>query len=228
MDDAPTPIFDDFSEKNNFRQKEYLLYNDNKKYNLLVEVDLYYIYFKLYNIGEITFLYYHNKIDLKSIIYIFKLHPDLYTDLIQIFKLIEELYTQNKIFLKQNKTSMELIFKLKVNSTEYESNIYLIESEISMNEKFDLVMNEIKSIKMNSSNLLDDRLFGIELLLDDIKNDVNIRLNDEKKEIETYEKKIINNVNELKQNYQDINELKEKISNIKKHKELLNINKNEK
>ena len=86
MDDAPTPIFDDFSEKNNFRQKEYLLYNDNKKYNLLVEVDLYYIYFKLYNIGEITFLYHHNKIDLKSIIYIFKLHPDLYTDLIQIFK----------------------------------------------------------------------------------------------------------------------------------------------
>ena len=123
---------------------------------------------------------------------------------------------------------MELIFKLKVNSTEYESIIHLIESEISINEKFDLVMNEIKSIKMNSSNLLDDRLFGIELLLDDIKNDVNIRLNNEKKEIETYEKKIINNVNELKQNYQDINELKEKISNIKKHKELLNINKNEK
>jgi hypothetical protein len=123
---------------------------------------------------------------------------------------------------------MELIFKLKVNSIEYESNIHLIESEISMDEKFELVMNEIKSIKMNSSNLLDDRLFGIELLLDDIKNDVNIRINDEKKEIEAYEKKVINNVNELKQNYQDINELKEKISNIKMHKELLNINKNEK
>ena len=230
MDDAPTPIFDEFSKKNNLKQKEFLLYNNNKKYNLLVEVDLHYIYFKLYNIGEITFFNYHNKFDLKSIIYYFKLRPDLYTDLNQIFKLIEELYTQNKIFLEQNDSSMELIFKLKVNSTEYESNIHLIESEISMNEKFELVMNEIKSIKMNSSNLLDDRLFGIELLLDDIKNDVNIRIKDEKKEIETYEKKIVNNVNKLKQNYQDINELKEKISNIKKHKELLNINinKNEK
>ena len=227
MDDAPTAINDEIYKNNILGKNEYLINNGNGKYKLIVEIDLNYIYFKLYNIDEINFINYQNKFNLKNIIHILKLHLDLYTDLNQIYKLIEELYSDGKIFLKTKENQFELIFKLKANSKEYESYINLIKSEFSTNEKFELVMNEIKFIKMNSTNKLDDRLIGIELLLDDIKNDVNTRINDEKKQIEIYEKKVVNNVNELKQNYQDISELKEKIMNIKKQKELLNINKKE-
>ena len=86
-----------------------------------------------------------------------------------------------------------------------------------------MILNEIKTIKNNATNLFDDRLYGIEILLDDIKNDVNIKINEEKKEIDSFERNVIQNVKEINENYNEIQELKEKISNIKKQKEKLKI-----
>ena len=226
-DEAPIPIDIDSLKKNITEKKEYIINNNNEKFKLLVEKNSFYINFQLYKFDEINFLCYENKFNLKDITNHLKLNPNIYTDLNKIFKLIEELYSKNKIFIKTKNTSIELVLYLYNNSTEYEIAIHLRKRELNIKESFELVTNEIKEMKKNSSNLLDDRLFGIELLLNDIKNEIINKNNNEKKEIEIYEKKIKNNTNELKKNYEDINELKEKIFNIQKYKEMLNINLNE-
>ena len=226
-DEAPIPIDIDSLKKNITEKKEYIINNNNEKFKLLVEKNSFYINFQLYKFDEINFLCYENKFNLKDITHHLKLNPNIYTDLNKILKLTEELYSKNKIFLKTKNTSIELVLYLYNNSTEYEIGIHLRKRELNINESFELITNEIKEMKKNSSNLLDDRLFGIELLLNDIKNEIINKNNNEKKEIEIYEKKIKNNTNELKKNYEDINELKEKIFNIQKYKEMLNINLNE-
>ena len=86
-----------------------------------------------------------------------------------------------------------------------------------------MILNGIKTIKNNSNNLFDDRIFGIEILLEDIKNDINLKINEEKKEIDNFEKNVIKNIKEINESYDEINELKEKICNIKKQKEKLKI-----
>ena len=222
MEEAPTPIYletkDEIIEK-----KEFLINHLNEQYNLIIERDLSNINFELYKLSEIDLFNYTNKFSLKSITLQLKINPDNYNNLQKIYKLFEEFYSNNKISIKVNNNNIDLIIKIHENFKEYEISIPLKKTEIDYNEKFDIIVNEIKTIKNNSTNLFDDRLYGIEILLDDIKNDVNIKINEEKKEIDSFEKNVIQNVKEINESYEEIQELKEKISNIKKQKEKLKI-----
>ena len=152
-----------------------------------------------------------------------KINPDDFNNLEKIYKLIEELYSNNKISLKINNNNIDLIITIYENFKENNIFIPLKKSELNFNEKFDMILNGIKTIKNNSNNLFDDRIFGIEILLEDIKNDINLKINEEKKEIDNFEKNVIKNIKEINESYDEINELKEKISNIKKQKEKLKI-----
>ena len=194
-----------------------------------MERDLYYIYFKLYKQNEIILYFYKNKFNLDNIANNLLLNPNIYNNIEKIFKFIDDNYSNNKIFININYNIVDLIIKITKDSKEYETQIKLLKSDLDINETFKALNNEIKIIKKNKNNLLDDRLFGVELLLNDIQNDTNIRLNKEKKEIDSFEKKISNSINEINENMEEINILKEKINNFKKQKEnLLNIQKNRK
>ena len=220
--EAPTPINVENPQKQILEKKEYIINYLNDKYNLIIKRDLVYIYFKLYKLEEITLFKYKNKFYLKSIINHLKINPILYNDFDKIFKLIDECYSNNKIFLNINNDMMDLIMKLNENSKMNDITIHLKKSELNINEQFEVMIKEIKSIKINSNNLLDDRLFGIELLLNDIKNDINNKISEEKKEMDSLGKKSLNNVTQIKKTYDEIEELKERIYKIKMAKENLN------
>ena len=223
MEEAPTPDFLEKSKNEIKGKKEYLLNHLNEQYNLIIERDLSYIYFKLYKLNEITLFNYENKFNLKDIIHQLKINPDYYNNIEKICILIEELYSNKKIYLKNNNNCIDLVLNLNENFKEYEIFIPLKKTELKFNEKFDLIFNEIKAIKNNTTNLFDDRIYGIEILLDDIKNDVNIKINEEKKEIDSFEKNVIKNVKEINESYDEIKKLKDRINNIKKQKEKLKI-----
>lgn len=220
--EAPTPINVENPQKQILEKKEYIINYLNDKYNLIIKRDLVYIYFKLYKLEEITLFKYKNKFYLKSIINHLKINPILYNDFDKIFKLIDECYSNNKIFLNKNNDMMDLIMKLNENSKMNDITIHLKKSELNINEQFEVMIKEIKSIKINSNILLDDRLFGIELLLNDIKNDINNKISEEKKEMDSLGKKSLNNVTQIKKTYDEIEELKERIYKIKMAKENLN------
>ena len=219
MEEAPLPIIVDIQEKQIIEEKDYIINNSKDQYRLIIKRDLGHIYFKLYKLGEIALFRYKNKFDLKNIIDILKINQFLYNDFDKIFKLIDECYSNNKIFLNINNTNIDLIIKLNDNSKEYEVTIHLYKSQLNMNEQFEDIINEIKDIKKDPNNLLDDRIFGIQLLLNDIKNDANIKISEDKKEIDSLGKKSLNNVNEIKKTYDEIEQLKKRISKIKKEKE---------
>ena len=87
--------------------------------------------------------------------------------------------------------------------------IHLIKTELDLNEKFDEVINQINIIKNN--NKLDDRLYAIELLLDDIKYEAKEKLNKDEKEINIFKERVLKDVGEINENMDEINYLKEKI-----------------
>ena len=214
MEDAPTPLKKiNESQKEIIEKKEYSLNFFDEKYTLLMERDLYYIYFKLYKSNEISLYFYKNKLNLDNIINNLLLNPNIYNNIEKVFKFIDDNYSNNKIFLNINYNIVDLIIKITKDSKEYETQIQLLKSDLDINEAFKALNNEIKLIKKNKNNLLDDRLFGVELLLNDIQTDTNIRLNKEKKEIDSFEKTISNSINEINGNMEEINILKEKINN---------------
>ena len=73
---------------------------NNASYNLHIYNDDNYIYFNLFEKSEM--LFYSNKYDLKSIIQLLKLSPDIYDDLNKIKILFNEAYNDNKLNLTAN------------------------------------------------------------------------------------------------------------------------------
>ena len=207
-------------------KKEYSLNNFNDKYNLIIEIHLDHIYFKLYKSNELDLFYYKNKFDLKSIVDLLEINPDIYKNFNNILMLINEYYLNNKISLYVNNDNIDLIIKVTKNSKENEIYIHLIKTESDVNENFDAVINQINLLKKNNS--LDDRLYALELLINDIRSDTSVRIEEENKNIDLLQKRILKNVNDISQSMDEINELKKRISNIKKQKEnLINGKKNQ-
>jgi len=81
---------------------------NNRSYNLQIYNDDNYIFFNLFEKSEM--LYYSNKYDLKSIIQLLKLSPDIYNDLHKIKILFNEAYNNNKLSLIENDNNKILIF----------------------------------------------------------------------------------------------------------------------
>ena len=206
-------------EKQIIDEKQYLLNCLNKKYSLKIERNMHYIFFNLYKLDEISLFYYKNKFDLPKIIQLLKINPDLYNDFPKIFKLIEECYSNNKISLNIYNNVIDLILNINENNII----IHLIKSDLNLNEKFNSVIEQIKFIKKKANNLIDDRLCIIEVLLHDIENDTNAKINEQNKEIDIFQQKMLKDVNEIKGTNYEIKELKEKILNIKKQKDKLKI-----
>ena len=192
-----------------YSRKIFWYFND--KYNLVIERDSNKIYFKLYKINEITLFCYKNYFTLAKIINQLKLNSQKYNNLKMLFKLFEENYYNNNIIIEINDNIVYLIID--------KASINLIKTDLDINEIFSFVIDEIKNIKMN--NGLIDSFFAIELFLNEIKNDINIKLNEEKKLIDSFQKEVLNDNKEIKESMKEINELKEKIDNFKKQREIL-------
>ena len=223
MEEAPNPLSLETPKEKILEHKEFLINTLNEKYNLIIERDSSFIYFKLYKSDEIDLYYYKNELELESIIKNLKLNSSKFRDLKDIFILIEKCYCNNNIFLQKNNDIINLIIKNVHDSNTDENKICLFKSELNINESFDLIFKQIKKIKSNENNILDDRLSVIEVLLNDIKSDADTRINEGNKEINIIQEKVLKDVKEIKERSDEINKLKEKISYIKSQKENLKI-----
>ena len=223
MEEAPNPLSLETPKEKILEHKEFLINTLNEKYNLIIERDSSFIYFKLYKSDEIDLYYYKNELELESIIKNLKLNSSKFRDLKDIFILIEKCYCNNNIFLQENNDIINLIIKNVHDSNTDENKICLFKSELNINESFDLIFKQIKKIKSSGNNILDDRLSVIEVLLNDIKSDADTRINEGNKEINIIQEKVLKDVKEIKERSDEINKLKEKISYIKSQKENLKI-----
>ena len=223
MEEGPLPLKIKTPKEEIIEKKEYLFKYFNDEYNLIIERDIFYIYFKLLRSNEIDLCYYKNKFELKNIIKDLNLNHSIYKDLKDIFLLIEKCWNNNNIFLNIKNDMADLIIKITNDSNTYEKEIHLFKSELDIDESFDLIINEIKSIKSKGNNLIEDDLSVIQILLNDIKNDANSKINEGYNKINSIEERVFKDINKIQETSEEINNLKKRISYIKKHKENLNV-----
>ena len=140
-----------YYEKNIIDHREYNI--ENNEYNLRIEIDKEYIYFKLTKLNQ-TFEYiYKNKIDFQNILQKFDLNASNHSN----FQLIifDKIYKMNKISIKINdENSCNLIFKILdyFKGEEIIKEIKLYKEYMNDNDKFNILYNEINLMKKERSN----------------------------------------------------------------------------
>ena len=93
--------------------REYNIKNENKEYNLRIEIENTNIYFILYNLNESLEYNYKNKMDLLTITNKLELNPSKYQNLEIILKIFDNIYKKNKIIINFiDNNSCNLIVKL--------------------------------------------------------------------------------------------------------------------
>ena len=132
--------------------REYNIKNENKEYNLRIEIENKNIFFILYNLDESLEYNYKNKMDLLTITNKLELNPSKYQNLEIILKIFDNIYKKNKIIMNFiDNNSCNLIVKL-LNAFEEEviSEIKLSKETMDNNEKIKYIFYAIKFTKNNS------------------------------------------------------------------------------
>ena len=95
--DAPTPLAPiEYNQSkaiiNNEINKEYKIHINEENYNLIINIENEFIYFKIYKLDDLISIDYKNKFDLKSLINILQLNLNLYDNFEKVIELIDDCY----------------------------------------------------------------------------------------------------------------------------------------
>jgi hypothetical protein len=195
------------------KKKEYILQMNNNKYNLSIILDNKYINFKLTSMNDITFIYYLNKYDLNGINNKLDLN---YNNLEKVMKLIDNCYNNNQLLLKYDiNNGINVIMKYPIAYEEHECLITLIKKESDINEKFEILLNEIIILKNDKNIKVKENLKKIEELILDIKENINKKFEDNLNTIKELKKTIEKNKFNIENNNKIIKILKNETFNIK-------------
>ena len=230
--EAPAPTYLITPELNKAEnilvKKEYSLMLNNKPYLFTISHDNKYIYFIIKEQNNILFFQYKNEYDLQKIIQYLKLNVNFYNDLNKIIELLDKVFINKKMNISYNEKNdiFNINIKLQEYFQEYDSNIILKKKELENNEKFEIIIKEIKEIK--NDIIIDQKLEIITKSLNDLKKLINKKLNENSDLIESLRNKITNNETILKTNEKEIQLLKDEISRLKEIISNKKVNKEEK
>ena len=169
----------------------YELKLNNISYYLQIYIDDTYIYFKLFQKNIQTF-YFMKKYDLKSILELLNLSPDIFNDLSKIKILFNEAYNNNKLTLASKENNIKLIIKIIINENysrikEIDCPIELNKENIGIVEKIKFILEDLEKFKNNKNILLlNENLLEIEKYLKYLQNSIKkmlffgINMNEEK------------------------------------------------
>ena len=123
-------------------------YNIDNQYNIRIEIDKEYIYFKLIKLNQSLEYIYKNKIDVQTILQKFDLNPSNHSNF--ELKIFDKINKMNKISIKIiDDNSCNLIFKILDSFEEEEKikEIKLYKEYMNDKDKFNILYNEIKLMK---------------------------------------------------------------------------------
>ena len=219
MQSAPTILFEtkDLYDTESFiKKKEYEIKLNNSLFNLLIKIDSNYIYFRIIEIkeNEVPLSYYSNKMHLKSIRTILKLPSKDYNNLSKIMDLYNDAYYNNDINISFEENMIILRILNPFIDIDYPIHLHKIKTNID--EKMEIIINNIIFIKKNRNSLLtNEKLDIIENLLKDIKNSTRKKLKQNEELIKQLNYNIIESNFQIKKNDEEIKELKLNILKIK-------------
>ena len=196
-------------EKNIIDHREYNI--GNNEYNLRIEIDKEYIYFKLTKLNQSLEYIYKNKIDFQTILQKFDLNESNHSNF--ELKIFDKINKKNKISIKINDdNSCSLILKILDYFEEEEKikEIKLYKEYMNDKDKFNILYNEIKLIKKERNkiennkeiekmkNKINELNMNMKKREEDIKDILDI-LDEKDKIIKEMNEKIIKQDNEIKE-----------------------------
>ena len=209
---------DNISQIHTLNKKDYELKYENIVYNLEIQIDSKYIYFKLIENKEddIVPTYYKNKFDLKTITNKLKLIPDVYDDLNKIISLLNDSYTANKIKLSIKDNNINIIVTIIFGNIEVDCPINLIETKTEIDDKFEIIIKDIKQLKKNFKNSDNNKILEIEKMVKDMQILTNKKLEENEIKIKELSIKFEKSENNVKMLQNELFEIKKILKNLNK------------
>ena len=200
-------------------KKEYLINTKYTNYKLLIIINYQKETIEL-KINENSFMpkyIYSNIYNFKEMKSLLKL-GDIYNN-DQIVYFFDDAYSKNKIYINDEDFNIKLIIKLpNENNESNESILILNKKDLDINEKFEMIINEINCIKNNNIALIDKKFEEIFERLNNIESSMNEKIKDNKENLNSLNKEIDDKI--LKNNQDTIlslkKEFKEEIDDLKK------------
>lgn len=206
-------------EENEKQQvKDYIIKSNDICYKLIVKKDSENIEFKINKLDKLNLYYYYNKYSLEKIIDYLKIDISTYNNLSKIMKVIDNSYLKNKIYVdidNYNNSKLIIILDNEI-SKNYKSTFKLIKKELLINEKFEIIINEVNEIKKSNDKLIKNKFNDIEKILLDLKESTNKTIKGNIESINSLKSKIKENEDLLKKNKNIILSLRNEIEQIKK------------
>ena len=144
-----------------------------------------YYYFKLSKKEtiDVSFVYHYHHFDYSTLLLKLKLDGEKYIDFKSIEAILIECLNKNKVILqKGNGESMKIIFKLMNNEGE----INLNKENMTEEQKFEKVLNEIKDLK----NINEDKIEEIKKSSKEIEENEEKKIKENKIELEKLDKEV--------------------------------------
>ena len=136
-------------------------------------------------------------------------------------------YINNKLQLSIKNNNINIIVKIISGYTEIECPIKLNEEKININDKIELILNDIIYLKHNKNKLLTNaKLLEIENILKDIQFSTKRKLQENENKIKILNQKNYENLLKLKNNEETIIMLKNKLFQIENIINNFKINQN--
>ena len=208
-----------------YSHREYEIQDKNNKYNLKLETTGEKIYFKISSSNNMAYNY-KTDMDLSTIVDKLSLNSKKYSNFEQVLNLFDRIHKNEKLTIKENDDKLCTLLVQLINASEEENiEISLPISDISTDDKFNILFNEIQQLrnKTQGNNNNDN--------INSTINELNNNLNKKDKEIEDLinsENKKDNIINEMKdkitQQENKINEIKDKNNKLdNKYENILKI-----
>ena len=203
-------------------KNEYLFNIEDNEYKLHINKENQYIFFKIEQSNNISLYNYQNKYELKQINDILNLNNKI-DNFDEIRELFDKSYLNNKLSININDNNINIKIKFPILYKEYESIITLNKEEKNINNKFEIIINELSLLKEFKNKIINDKIQEIEKLINDLKDIVNKKMKENEESIKILKDKIKNNQNNLEINKKDIQLIKNGINNYKVKSKLCKI-----
>ena len=188
-------------------KKEYLISTKYTNYKLLIIINYQKDTIEI-KINENIFMpryIYSNLYNSKEIKSLLKLGDIYNTD--QIIYFFDDAYSKNKICIKDEDFNIKLVIKIpNEDNKKNESILILNKKDLNINEKFELIINEINCMKNNNIALIDKKFEEIIERLNNIESSLNEKIKDSTDNLNLLKKEIDEKI--LKNNQDTIQSLK--------------------
>ena len=140
----------DCIDEENYISKEFKIKKGKDIYNLRIEIDQKYINLILKTLNNSFNYFYRNKVKITKLIDELQLDQKFKTDICLLLKIFENIYRENKIIIKiKDKNNINIEFD---NSNNIKIEINLIKENLTIDEKLNLLYNEIRLRNYKNTN----------------------------------------------------------------------------